>query len=189
MPELELSAEHYRLLVSVSSFLAAVHAWRKLSPYFAACWFGAGLVFGWFWNTGDALPETLLLPALLVYQAAAVTKGLVETRERVRGNHLFHVLLTGLLTGVLALPWEAAARAMNWSLPRDATRTLWGVSPDALGGAGLDAALLWALLGTAFYGTYKLLDHTGLPRWLQTLAVFGVMPWLPRLVLAAHAAL
>ncbi|GJM23341.1 MAG: hypothetical protein DHS20C15_32560 [Planctomycetota bacterium] len=189
MGELPLHAEHYRALVSVGFFLAAVHAWRKLSPYFAACWFGSGLVFGWFWNQGDALPETVLLPALLVYQAAAVTKGLVETRDRVRGNHLFHVLLTGLLTGVLALPWEAAARAMSWELPRRATRDLWGLPPDALGGVGLDATLLWVLLGTAFYGVYKLLDHTGLPRWLQTLAIFGVMPWLPRLVGAAHAAL
>jgi len=189
MPDLALSAEHYRLLVSVAYFLAAVHAWRKLSAYFAACWFGSGLVFGWFWHTGETLPEAVLLPALLVYQAAAVTKGLVETRERVRGNHLLHVLLTGVLTGVLALPWLAAARAMGWALPRDASRALWGVSPDALGGVGLDATLLWVLLGTAFYGTYKLLDHTGLPRWLQTLAVFGVMPWLPRLVDAAHAAL
>lgn len=186
----ELDLAGYRLLVALATFLAAVHAWRKLSPYFSACWFGSGLVFGWCWAGAGAGPEAVLLPVLVIYQAAAVTKGLVETRPRIAGNHVLHVLMTGVLSAALALPWEAAARAASWPRPRVAERELFGIDTAGfLGGLQLDLVLLWCLVGIAFYGAYKLLDHSGLSRTLQTLVVFGVMPFLVRLVSAAHAAL
>lgn len=175
---MDLDLHHYRLFVAGGVFLAATHAYRKLSPYFAITWFGAGLVFGYLWRTGNPMPEVVLLPALVVYLAAAVTKGLVETSERVAGNHVVHVILTGLFSGVIALPLEASARAMGWPLPRPASRVLLGVSPDWLGGVTLDAFALWVIVGTLFYGTYKVLDHIGLGKAVQTVLLFGAMPLL-----------
>ena len=187
MPELSLPA--YRLLIGASVFLAAVHAYTKLSPYFAITWFGSGLVFGYLWRTGTPMPEVVLLPVVVVYMAAALTKGLVESRERWRGIHVAHVLVTGLLTGLLALPYESAARAMGWPVPRPASRALLGVDASWLGGVTLDAVAMWTILGTFFYGTYKLLDHIGLPRWVQTVLLFGAMLPLVMAVERVHAML
>jgi hypothetical protein len=173
-----LDATGYRLVVALLSLAAGVHAWTKLSPYFAATWFGSAAVFGYLFGEGDALPETVLLPGLVVYMAAAVTKGLVETRDGVRGNHLVHVLMTGLFSGVLVLPFVVAARASGWALPRDATSAPWDLDDGWLEALRPDAGLRWCLVGLAFYGSYKLLDHCGLPRGPQTVAVFGVPPLL-----------
>lgn len=180
-PLLNLDAEAWRLAVVIGSFLAAAHAYRKLSPYFAIAWFGSGLVFGWFWTGHHAAPEALLLPALLTYLAAALTKGLVEG-GRFDGNHLVHVLVTGVLTGVVALPVESAGAVRGWVLPRAAPQITgaW-VNPEWLGGVPLGAVLQWSLVGGLFYGLYKLLDHVGLGGLIQTLLLFGSMPLLVRL--------
>lgn len=173
-----LDADGYRLVVVVATFLAAAHAWRKLSPFFAAHWFGAGLVFGWLWTDARAAPEAVLLPALVVYTAAAITKGLVETRDGVRGNHLVHVLLTGLFAGWLALPFEFAARAAGFTLPRVLDGELFGVGAHATLGVPLGAVWAWTVLGGVFYGAYKLFDHCGLPKAAQSVVVFGAQPLL-----------
>lgn len=186
---LRLDADAWRLAVAVLAFLAAVHAYRKLSPYFAVAWFGSGLVFGWAWSTGAPLPETLLLPVTVIYIAAALTKGLVET-GRFSGNHVLHVLLTGLLAATVAAPLEAAARAMGWTLPRAAPDILpAALDGPWLGGVPADAWLVWALAGAGFYGLYKLLDHSGLGATLRTPLLFVAAWFLPRGVDAVLAAL
>ena len=170
--------ETYRLVLALGTFLAAVHAYRKLSPYFAITWFGAALVFGYLWSGGPAEPERVLLPGLVFYLSAAVTKGLVETRSGVRGNHVVHVIMTGLFGGLLALPIEAAARVDRWPVPTMSRGRLWGVG-DLVGGVPLDVVVTWCLAATFFYGTYKVLDHIGLGKPLQTVALFAAMPFLP----------
>ena len=175
-----LDAQAWTLFVVVATFLAGVHAFRKLSPYFAVAWFGSGLVFGWFWTAQREAPAALLLPALVTYLGAAITKGLVE-RGMFAGNHLVHVLAAGLCAGLIALPLEAACDAMGWVTPRDAADITGGVLDGPwLGGATADLAIQWGVLGLAFYGAYKLLDHVGIGPVLQTVALFGVMPFLPR---------
>ena len=184
-----LDATAWLLAVCIGSFLAATHAYRKLSPYFAIAWFGSGLVFGWSWTASHSAPEAWLLPALVTYLAAAVTKGLVET-GRFSGNHVVHVLATGVFTGVVALPLEAAARAMGWTVPREAPRVLpsnW--SGPWLGGVPADVVLQWMVVGAAFYGVYKLLDHIGVGAALQTVLLFAAMPFLPRGIEAALRAM
>jgi len=169
----------WRLSVTIGPALAFVHAFRKLSPYFAAAWFGSGLVFGWFW-TDTRTPEALLLPVFVTYLAAALTKGVVE-QGRFAGNHLVHVLCAGLFAGLIALPLEAACSAMNWTLPRAAPALhLQVLDGPWLGGASAASVVQWSLLGTLFYGTYKVLDHLGVGPVVQTVALFGVMPFLPR---------
>lgn len=176
---LSLDAQAFRLFVVVATFLAGVHAFRKLSPYFAIAWFGSGLVFGWFW-TPHRTPEALLLPALVTYLAAALTKGLVESGT-FEGNHLVHVLVAGVCAALLALPLEAACDAMGWATPRGAPDITGGALDGPwFGGASADLAIQWGVLGLVFYGTYKLLDHIGIGPVLQTVALFGVMPFLPR---------
>src|SRR4029450_4006253 len=81
----------WTLFVTIGTALAFVHAFRKLSPYFAAGWLGGGLVFGWFWTDTRTAPEALLLPVLVTYLAAALTKGIVE-QGRFAGNTLVHSL-------------------------------------------------------------------------------------------------
>jgi len=174
-PALDLEA--WRLVLAVGTFLAAVHAYRKLSPYFAITWFGAALVFAYLSSGGPAEPERVLLPGLVFYLSAAVTKGLVETRNGVRGNHVVHVIMTGLFGGLLALPIEAAARVERWPMPMASRGPLWGVG-DALGGVPLDVVVAWCLAATLFYGTYKVLDHIGLGKPLQTVLLFASMPLL-----------
>src|SRR5262249_17796380 len=100
---LHLDAFAWQLFVAVGTALAFVHAFRKLSPYFAAAWFGSGLVFGWFWTTRHNAPEAVLLPVFVTYLAAALTKGIVE-QGRFAGNHLVHVLGAGVFAGLVALP-------------------------------------------------------------------------------------
>jgi hypothetical protein len=179
-PLLNLDVGAWRLAVVIGTFLAGAHAYRKLSPYFAIAWFGSGLVFGWFWADQHAAPEALLLPALLTYLAAALTKGLVEG-GRFAGNHVVHVLVTGVLTGVVALPVESAGVARGWLLPRGAPAvTGRAVDPEWLGGVPLDAVIQWSLFGTLFYGLYKLLDHIGLGGTMQTVLLFGGMPFVVR---------
>ncbi len=177
---LSLDETAWRVFVAAGFFLAFVHAYRKLSPYFAVAWFGSALVFGWFWTSQRTSPEALLLPGLVVYLAAAVTKGVVE-RGALAGNHVAHVLGAGLFAGLIALPLEAACDAQGWITPRGSP-SLTGGALDGpwLGGASADVVIQWSLLGTLFYGTYKLLDHVGIGPVLQTVALFGLMPFLPR---------
>jgi hypothetical protein len=177
-PVLNLDAEAWRVAVIVGTFLAAAHAYRKLTPFFAITWFGSGLVFGWFWTSEHAAPEAILLPAFLIYLAAALTKGLVE-HGRFAGNHVVHVLVTGLMTAVVAVPVESAGAAMGWILPRGAPH-LAGVPSESgwLGGVKLDEPVQWCLIGMLFYGYYKLLDHIGLGGATQTVLLFGGMPFL-----------
>lgn len=179
-PLIDSDAALWRLVVVIATVLAAAHAYRKLSPYFAITWFGSGLVFGWFWTTHHAAPEALLLPALLTYLAAALTKGLVE-HGRLAGNHVVHVIVTGLLTGVVAMPIESAGAAMGWVLPRGAPDFVGAaVNPAWMGGVSLDVVAQWSLIGTLFYGFYKLLDHIGLGSATQTLLLFVGAPFVVR---------
>ena len=182
---IHIGATGWRLFVALATFVAFVHAYRKLSPFFAVTWFGSGLVFGWFWTTQRSSPEALLLPGLVVYVAAAVAKGLVE-RGSLAGNHILHVLVAGLCAGVIALPLEAAVLAMNWTTARGPTLVLWPRASHVwTGGVPPELILQWVVVGTAFYATYKLLDHVGLGPAMQTVALFVAMPFLPRLVEAA----
>jgi len=119
---------------------------------------------------------------LVVYLAAAVTKGIVE-RGALAGNHVVHVLATGVFSALIALPLESAARAMHWALPRDAPGVTHGVlQPRWLGGVPGDQLVLWALIGTLFYGLYKLLDHIGLGPALQTVLLFAGMPFVVKFI-------
>ena len=177
---LHLDALAWTLFVTIGTALAFVHAFRKLSPYFAAAWFGSGLVFGWFWTTQRTAPEAVLLPVFVTYLSAALTKGIVE-QGRFAGNHLVHVLCAGLFAGLVALPIEAVCATRGWTLPRDAPSLhLQFLDGPWLGGATAGAFVMWSLLGTLFYGTYKVLDHLGVGPVVQTVALFGLMPFLPR---------
>lgn len=184
---LELEPWHYRVFVAVLTGLAFVHAHRKLSPYFAATWFGAAGTFAWIWAKGVSPPESFLLPGLVVYMAAAITKGVVETRDGVRGNHFVHVVMTGLFTGLLVLPFEAAARAMTWNLPHYGPGDVLGL--PSLGGVPSGSVVLWMVVGFVFYGTYKVLDHIGIGPAVQAVAVFAVTPFLARVVWFVQEAL
>ncbi|MGQ0554145.1 MAG: hypothetical protein ACT4PU_13105 [Planctomycetota bacterium] len=177
-----LTPEHWRAGVAIATFFAAVHAYRKLNPYFAATWFGSGLVLGWFWAGERTAPEALLLPILVIYLAAAITKGVVE-QGFFSGNHLVHVLATGLFAGLIAWPIEAAALGMGWTLPRDPPfyTALVSTPLDGPWMAGVPVLMLviWSVLATLYYGIYKLLDHIGLGSTLQTLLLFAAMPFMP----------
>ncbi len=184
--DLHLSPDLFGLVVAAMVFLAAVHAYTKLSPYFCTCWFGAGLVFGWLWSDRPEEASAILVPVLVFYIAAAVTKGLVETRERLAGNHVLHVVMTGVFSGVIALPLESGARVMGWAMPAPALG-LKGlmdgpVDPDLLGGVPILVLVVWVIAGTVFYGAYKLLDHSGLPAAWRTVLLFVGMPFLVQLV-------
>ena len=179
---IHIGAPEWRLFVVVLTVLAFVHAYRKLSPFFAVTWFGAGLIFGWFFTSHRSSPEALLLPALVVYLAAAVAKGIVE-RGALAGNHVVHVLATGVFGALIALPLESSARSMDWITPRGPSLVLWPFAQHTwTGGVPLELPLQWAVVATLFYGVYKLLDHVGLGAALQTIVLFGAMPFLPRLV-------
>jgi hypothetical protein len=172
----------WMLFVVGGTALAALHAWRKLSPYFAMTWFGAGLLFGWSWTSRRDSAAALLLPVLVVYLSAALTKGLVE-RGRFAGNHVVHVLMTGVLAGLIALPLESSALAMGWSTPRGAPGLAhWFSRPGWTGGVPGALIVQWMLIGLIFYGVYKLLDHAGLGRGLQALLILLAAPFLPRVV-------
>lgn len=179
---IDIGEREWRLFVAVATFVAFVHAYRKLSPFFAVTWFGAGLVYGWFWTDHRSSPEALLLPALVVYLAAAVAKGVVE-RGALAGNHLVHVIAGGAFTGLIALPLESSAAAVGWVTPRAPAFVFWPYAKHTwTGGVPVELILQWMVLGTLFYGTYKLLDHVGLGPAMQTVALFVAMPFLPRLV-------
>ncbi len=177
-PFLDLEPWHYRAFITICTGLAFVHAHRKLSPYFAATWFGAAGVMSFIWMTGTSPPESFLLPGLVIYMAAAVTKGIVETRDGVRGNHFVHVVMTGLFTGLLVLPFEAVARAMTWNLPLASPGMILGI-PE-LGGVPSGSIAMWMVVGFLFYGTYKVLDHIGLSPALQAVVLFAATPFLAR---------
>ena len=136
------------------------------------------------WGGRSSALEVVLLPALVFYMAAAATKGLVETRPSLAGNHVVHVLATGLFSGVVALPILAAAAAAGWTVPGGTPSLSWTsrLDPDWFGGVDPDRVLLWMVAGTVFYGVYKALDHIGLGRPLQTVAVFGLAPFFPGLI-------
>lgn len=179
---IDIGAPEWRLFVVVATVLAFAHAYRKLSPFFAVTWFGAGLVFGWVYTAHRSAPEALLLPALVVYLAAAVAKGIVE-RGALAGNHVVHVLAAGVFGGLIALPLESSAAAMGWITPRSPVLRLWALSDHTwTGGVPPELVLQWSVLSTLFYGVYKLLDHVGLGPALQTIALFAAMPFLPRLI-------
>jgi hypothetical protein len=92
-----------------------------------------------------------------------------------------HVLCAGLFAGLVALPLEAVCATRGWTLPRDAPSLhLQFLDGPWLGGATAGAVVMWSLLGTLFYGTYKVLDHLGVGPVVQTVALFGLMPFLPR---------
>lgn len=175
---IDLGLHDYQFYLTGCTVFAAAHAYRKLSPFFCVSWFGAGWIFAYLWTEARPAPEVVLLPPLVFYLAAALTKGLVETRGIVRGNHLVHVLMTGVLSGVVALPLLAVADAMGWGVPRPASRLLFGLSGRWLGGPTLDAVWLWMTAGAVFYGAYKLLDHVGLNRTWQLLLMLGSTPFL-----------
>ncbi len=183
--ELVPGAAGWQVIVAVATFLVGVHAYRKLSPFFAITWLGAGLLFGALWSGVAVRPEVSLLPVVVFYLSAAVTKGLVETRDRVRGNHLVHVVMTGVFGGVIALAVESAGRSAGWVLP-DTGASAGGFSP---GGVPWRVVAGWAVASTAFYGLYKLLDHVGLQRPAQTVLLFAAVPFLVRGVEAVNAAL
>lgn len=178
---IDIGAPEWRLFVVVATGLAFAHAFRKLSPFFAVTWFGAGLVFGWFYTSHRSSPEALLLPALVVYLAAAVAKGIVE-RGALAGNHVVHVLAAGVFGGLIALPLESSAAAMGWTTPSSPALRLWALDHTWTGGVPPELVLQWSVLSTLFYGVYKLLDHVGLGPTLQTIVLFVAMPFLPRLV-------
>ena len=179
---IDFGAGEWRLFVAVGTLLAFVHAYRKLSPFFAVTWFGAGLVFGWFNTDHRSSPEALLLPVMVVYLAAAVAKGVVE-RGALAGNHLVHVLAAGVFGGLIAWPLESSAAAMGWTTPRAPLLRLWALSDRTwTGGVPPEVLLQWGVTATLFYGVYKLLDHIGLGPTLQTVVLFGSMPFLPRLI-------
>jgi len=176
---IDIGAPEWRLFVVVATVLAFAHSYRKLSPYFAVTWFGAGLVFGWFYTGHRSSPEALLLPALVVYLAAAVAKGIVE-RGALAGNHVVHVLAAGVFGGLIALPLESSAAAMGWTTPRSPAVRLWALSHTWTGGVPPELVLQWSVLSTLFYGVYKLLDHVGLGPALQAIVLLVAMPFLPR---------
>lgn len=179
---IHVDAQDWRLFVAVASFVAFVHAYRKLSPFFAVTWFGSSLLFGWFWTTQHGSPEALLLPGLVTYVAAAVAKGIVE-RGALAGNHVVHVLATGVFAGLIAMPLEAAVNAMNWTTARGPILSLWPrANPVWTGGVPPELIIQWMVVGTLFYATYKLLDHVGLGPAMQTIVLFAAMPFLPKLM-------
>ena len=182
----DLSLAHFQLLLALAVFAAAVHAYRKLSPFFCVTWFGAGLAFGYLWTDARPSAEVLLMPVLVIYLSAALAKGLIETRGALAGNHLVHVLLTGFLAGLVALPLEAVCQAQGWPVPRPASRALWGLDPSWLGGPSMDAVWLWACIGLVFYGTYKVLDHIGLSHTWQTPLLFASLPLQVRVIEHLH---
>lgn len=174
----DIGLHDYQAFLTAATVFAAAHAYRKLSPFFCVSWFGAGWIFAYLWTQARPAPEVVLLPPLVFYLAAALTKGLVETRASVQGNHLVHVAMTGVLSGVVALPLIAVAGAMGWSVPRPASRVLLSVNGSWLGGPTLDAVWLWIAAGGVFYGAYKLFDHVGLSRGWQLVLLFGSTPFL-----------
>lgn len=179
-----VDVEGLRLFLAVGFFLAGAHAHSKLSPFFAATWFGAALVFAWFWSGGDGDVESLLTPGLVFYVAAAATKGLVENRERLAGNHVVHVLITGLISGAVVMPLLAGAQLLGAHLPgeRSGPVFLSDVPAGWLGHVSPTLVASWVVAGTLFYGVYKILDHVELGKPLQTIAVFVSAAFLPRLV-------
>jgi hypothetical protein len=69
---------------------------------------------------------------------------------------------------------------MGWSTPRGAPGLAhWLSRPDWTGGVPGTLVVQWMLVGTVFYGAYKLLDHAGLGRALQAVLVLAVAPFLP----------
>ena len=179
---IDIGAPEWRLFVAVGTVLCFVHAYRKLSPFFAVTWFGAALIFGWFYTANRSSPEALLLPGMVVYLAAAVAKGVVE-RGALAGNHVVHVLASGVFGGLIALPLESSAAAMGWTTARSPFLRLWALSDHTwTGGVPPELILQWGVLSTLFYGVYKLLDHVGLGTTLQTIVLFAAMPFLPLLI-------
>ena len=178
-------ASDWRWVVAISVFLVGVHAYRKLSPYFAVTWIGAGALFGALWCAdgfewpAQVRSEVVLLPVSLFYLAAALTKGIVETRDRLRGNHFFHVLMTGVFAGLLGLSLKSSADASGFHLQSfGIDGNLLSSSGMEIGGVPLAVGLGWAVAASAFYGIYKLFDHAGLSKPLQTVVLFVSMPFL-----------
>lgn len=181
-----IDVEGFRLFLAIGFLLAGAHAHVKLSPYFASTWFGSGLVFAWFWGGRAPAVETLLMPALVFYVAAAVTKGLVENRPRLAGNHAAHVVIGGVCSGLVALPLLACATLLGAAAPGPTTGPAWldEVPAAWLGYVPAPSLAAWIVAGTVFYGAYKILDHIGLGKPLQTVAIFAAAPFLPRVVRA-----
>jgi hypothetical protein len=175
---IHLDERAWQVALAAATALAVLHAWRKLSLAFAWTWFAAAAEYAWFALDRQAAFEALAVPGLVVYLAAAVTKGLVE-RGRFKGNHLLHVLATGAFSGLIALPLASAALGMGWS----GTHELGGLAPYGpfVGGVATGLVVTWMLTGAVFYGTYKLIDHSGFGRTLQVAALAVAMAFLPRL--------
>lgn len=156
--------------------LCGVHAWCKLSPAFARRWFTSAVLFAVTWRLGGRLgppsgdPLAVAAPLLVIYLAAAVTKGIVEATRALAGRHAVHVVMTGLFAAAIAWPHEALWSQRGWvaASPPRAALAAWGA-----------AALV-------FYGTYKLVDHAAWPDALRWLVLVLAMPGLGA-VLAAFA--
>lgn len=178
-----LDLEGYRLFLAIAFFGAGAHAHARVVPYFSAAFFGSSLVFAWSWGGGQFAPEFILVPGIVFYTGAAATKGLVENSQRLSGNHIAHVVLTGFCSGLVAMPLMAACEAAGWPMPGPSASWASGVvDPKWLGGIDLGGVVAWMIAGTAFYSAYKVFDHVGISRPVQTILQFACQPFLVSLI-------
>jgi hypothetical protein len=178
-----IDLEGYRLFLAIAFFLAGAHAHARVEPYFSATFFGSALVFAFTWGGGEFAPEFILVPAVVFYAGAAATKGLVENSKRLKGNHFAHVVLTGFCSGLVVMPLMAACDAAGWPMPGPSASWAAGViDPKWLGGVDPGAVVAWMMAGAAFYSVYKVFDHVGISRPVQTVLQFAAQPFLVSLI-------
>jgi hypothetical protein len=100
----------------LANALAFVHAYRKLRRISRRR--GSGAASCRLVLTHPQRARALLLPVLVTYLAAALTKGVVE--QGLRGQPPRARLCAGIFAGFVALPLEAAAATMKWTVPHGA---------------------------------------------------------------------